>query len=75
MVATSGRMFAQKTPQAVFDAVAADKKAIGVIGVSWITGDLKGREMTREEMAKAVENNDSTEVTFSESEGAESASR
>ena len=59
-------VFAQKTPQAVFDAVAADKKAIGVIGVSWITGDLKGREMTREEMAKAVENNDSTEVTFSE---------
>ncbi len=50
----------------MFDAVAADKKAIGVIGVSWITGDLKGREMTREEMAKAVENNDSTEVTFSE---------
>ncbi|MCM1483281.1 MAG: substrate-binding domain-containing protein [Muribaculaceae bacterium] len=59
-------VFAQKTPQAVFDAVAADKKSIGVIGVSWITGDLKGREMTREELAAAVERNDSTEITFSD---------
>lgn len=59
-------VFAQNTPQAVFDAVAADKTAIGVIGVSWITGDLKGREMTRQELAETVKNNDSTEVTFSD---------
>lgn len=60
-------VFAQKTPQAVFDAVAADKNAIGVIGVSWITSDMKSREMTREEMAAAVKSNDSTEVNFNSS--------
>lgn len=57
-------VFAQKTPGAVFDAVAADKNAIGVIGVSWITDDMRSREMTREEMAARVKDNDSTEVSF-----------
>lgn len=59
-------VYAQNTSQDVFDAVAADKKAIGVIGVSWVTSDMRSKEMTREEMAKAVEANDSSEVTFSD---------
>ncbi len=57
-------VYAQKTPQAVFDAVAADKKAIGVIGVSWIASDMNSREKTREEFVAAVEANDSTAVDF-----------
>lgn len=57
-------VFAQKTPQAVFDAVASDKTAIGVIGVSWVTDDMGFRERTREEITAAVKANDSTEVKF-----------
>lgn len=59
-------VFAQKSPQAVFDAVAADKTAIGVIGVSWITDDMGGRELTREELAKAAQSGDSANVSFNE---------
>lgn len=57
-------VYAQKKPTEVFDAVATNKNAIGVIGVSWITDDMKGREMNRQEMAEAVERNDTTELSF-----------
>lgn len=57
-------VYAQKSPEAVFDAVAADKNAIGVIGVSWVTDDMGFRERTREEIAAAVKANDSTEIKF-----------
>lgn len=62
-------VYAQKTPQAVFDAVAADKNAIGVIGVSWITSDMRSRELTREEMTREVNdslNNSTQNLKFSE---------
>ena len=55
-------VFAQKTPQAVFDAVAQNKNAIGV---SWISSDMTERTRTREEMVKAVEENENVENTFS----------
>lgn len=57
-------VYAQKNPQAVFDAVASDKNAIGVIGVSWVTDDMGFRERTREEITAAVKANDSTEIKF-----------
>ncbi len=55
-------IYAQKNPEDVFKAVAGNKNAIGVIGVSWITSDMRSQAMTREEMVKAVDNpsNDST---------------
>lgn len=60
----AANVYAQKSPAAVFDAVASDKNAIGVIGVSWITDDMRSREMTREEMTQRVQENDSTAVEF-----------
>ena len=57
-------VYAQKTPAAVFDAVASNKNAIGVIGVSWITDDMQGRELNRQELAEAVERNDTTDLSF-----------
>lgn len=57
-------VFAQKTPADVFKAVAANKNAIGVIGVSWISSDLGARELTREELAAASEANDTTVTAF-----------
>lgn len=57
-------VFAQKTNDEVFKAVAANKNAVGIIGVSWISSDLRKREFTREELAAASEKSDTTNVTF-----------
>lgn len=57
-------VFAQGTSEAVFKAVADNKNAIGIIGVSWISSDLKNPEMTREQIAAKLEQNDTTEMDF-----------
>lgn len=57
-------VYAQGSPEAVFKAVAENKNAIGIIGVSWISSDLKNREMTREEIAEQLEKNDTTSIEF-----------
>lgn len=51
-----GNIFAQKSNDDVFKAVVANKNALGVIGVSWISSDMSSREMTREERVAALEN-------------------
>lgn len=56
--------YAQKTPVAVFDAVEKNKNAIGIIGVSWINDDLQGRHMSTEEIAQAIERNDTVDQKF-----------
>lgn len=58
-------VFAQKTPEDVFKAVANNKNAVGIVGVSWISSDLKSKELSREDYVKSVQNNDSTEISFS----------
>jgi len=58
------KVFAQKNPSDVFKAVAANKNAIGIIGVSWISSDMTSREMTREELAAASEASDTTVTSF-----------
>ena len=67
----SGRQFgpnvsAVKTNPDVFKAVAENKNAVGVIGVSWISSDLSGRQKSVEELAQAVEKSDTTTLAFSE---------
>jgi putative phosphate-binding protein len=57
-------VFAQKTPEAVFEAVTKNKNAIGIIGVSWISSDMNERARSREETIKAVEDNEQVENTF-----------
>lgn len=57
-------VYAQKNNEDVFRAVAANKNAIGVIGVSWISADLRNREVSREELAAASEKSDTTVVDF-----------
>lgn len=57
-------VYAQKTNADVFKAVSANKNAIGVIGVSWISSDLREREYTREELAAASERSDTTAISF-----------
>lgn len=55
---------AVKTNPDVFKAVAENKNAMGIIGVSWVTSDMKGREQSVEELAQAVEKSDTTQLDF-----------
>lgn len=55
----------KKNPE-VFKAVAENKNAMGVIGVSWVSSDMKGREQSVEELAKAVEKSDTTMLDFNQ---------
>ena len=51
---------------AVFDAVKERRNAIGLVGVSWISTDLKTEELTAEERVKTLEADDTTATTFSD---------
>ena len=55
---------AVKSNPEVFKAVADNKNAVGVIGVSWVTSDMSGREKSVEEMARAAEASDTTVMDF-----------
>lgn len=55
---------AVKTNPDVFKAVASNRNAIGIIGVSWVSSDLSSREKSVEELAKAVEKSDTTTLDF-----------
>ena len=57
-------VFAQKNNDEVFKAVMANKNAIGVLGVSWISTDMATREMTREERVASLERNDTINNDF-----------
>lgn len=64
-----GRQFgpnvsAVKTNPDVFKAVAENKNAMGVIGVSWVSSDMQGRHQSVEELAQAVEKSDTTQLSF-----------
>lgn len=56
---------AVKSNPDVFEAVASNRNAIGIIGVSWVTSDLSGREKSVEELARAAEASDTTMMDFS----------
>lgn len=57
-------VYAQKDPAGVFKAVAENKNAVGIIGVSWISSDMRNQEMTREQIAESLERTDTTEMSF-----------
>ncbi|MCI8998307.1 MAG: hypothetical protein HFJ95_04850 [Muribaculaceae bacterium] len=55
---------AVKTNPDVFKAVADNKNALGIIGVSWVASDMSGRDKSVEELAQAVEKSDTTTLDF-----------
>ncbi len=57
-------VLAVKSNPEVFKAVAANKNAVGIIGVSWVSSDLSGRQKSVEELAQAVEKSDTTALEF-----------
>lgn len=59
-------VFAQKNNQDVFRVVSENPSALGVIGVSWVSSDLKARTMSTEELAQSLQRNDTTSTAFNE---------
>lgn len=57
------KVYAQKSTGDVFKAVQAHKNAIGFIGVSWITDDLKGNQEPIEQRVSKLNTNDPSDVT------------
>lgn len=57
-------VFAQNSNDEVFDAVQKIKGAIGILGVSWISSDMRNAEVTSEQRAARLEKNDTTISDF-----------
>jgi phosphate transport system substrate-binding protein len=57
-------VFAQKSNRKVFETVSKQKGAIGIIGVSWIASDMSTIDMTAEQRAQQLEQNDTTVTSF-----------
>lgn len=57
-------VFAQKGNKQVFEAVASNPRAIGVIGVSWISSDLTHGEKSTEQLVEQANANDTTTLDF-----------
>ncbi|MCM1505470.1 MAG: substrate-binding domain-containing protein [Muribaculum sp.] len=59
-------VYAAGSMREVFNAVQERKNAIGVVGVSWISSDMKSSELTAEERVKTLEADDTTSTTFTD---------
>lgn len=55
-------VYAQKSSQGVFEAVMNTKNAIGFVGVSWITADMKASEMTIEQRVEQLKSHNEVSV-------------
>ena len=60
----AGNVYAQNSSNAVFEAVEKNKGAIGVIGVSWVSADMKTKEMTTEERVADLNEENVTTTSF-----------
>jgi len=59
-------VYAQNSAEDVFNVVRDNRNALGVIGVSWISSDLKGRELSTGELAASLQRNDTTSLDFNQ---------
>jgi len=58
-------VFAQTSNRDVFRVVSERKNALGIIGVSWISSDMNGTTLTREELRRqAAASSDTTQLAF-----------
>lgn len=62
----ASNVFSADSMKGVFDAVKTRKNAIGLVGVSWISSDLKTAELSAEQRIKTLEVDDTTATTFTE---------
>lgn len=59
-----GNVYAQNSSIEVFSQVQNRKGAIGIIGVSWISADMRTRDLPREERIKSLSEQDTTVADF-----------
>jgi phosphate transport system substrate-binding protein len=57
-------VYAQHSNKEVFDQVQMRRGAIGIIGVSWISSDMRTRDLSRDERIKSLEQQDTTVADF-----------
>ena len=62
----ASNVFSANSMKGVFDAVKSRKNAIGLVGVSWISSDLKKADLSAEERIKTMEVDDTTATTFTD---------
>ncbi len=62
----AAKIYAENSSREVFDAVSRRPNTLGVIGVSWITTDMNGSVISREEMRERSTANDTTSLGFSD---------
>ncbi|WP_302062443.1 PstS family phosphate ABC transporter substrate-binding protein [uncultured Muribaculum sp.] len=60
----SPNVYAQNSNQEVFAQVQQRKSALGIIEVSWISADMRTRDLPREERIKSLERQDTTVAEF-----------
>lgn len=64
--AFGAEVYAQSSNKDVFDVVSKNKNAIGIIGVSWISTNMKGRSKSLDEHVKELQRNDTTTMEFND---------
>lgn len=57
-------VYAQNSNKEVIDIVSKNKNAIGIVGVSWITPDMRGRSKSAAEYSNELQKNDTTALDF-----------
>lgn len=57
-------VYAEGSARAVFDAVSRRPNALGIIGVSWVSTNMDGTALSKEEMRRRSETSDTTSLGF-----------
>lgn len=57
-------VYAEGSSREVFDAVSRRPGALGIIGVSWVSTDMDGTTLSKEEMRERSEKSDTTNLSF-----------
>lgn len=58
-------VYAENSPREVFNAVSERPNALGIIGVSWVSTDMNGTALSKEEIRARSETSDTTNLSFS----------
>lgn len=59
-------VYAQNSNKDVIDIVSKNKNAMGIIGVSWVTPDMRGRSKSAAEYSQELQKNDTTALDFND---------
>lgn len=57
-------VYAEGSARAVFDAVSRHPNALGIIGVSWVSTDMDGTTLSKDEIRRRSEESDTTNLGF-----------